>query len=330
VLECLLALTVAGTSCSGKGDLLNFDFAVTNRQGIAALDKTVKVQNKEKTLEGIFVYQVKGRNESYLSIAVDPTGKHLPEMNQTKYFFVKKGVKKSGLVAELGMILLGVTAFGTAYKDAKNQEEHFMGEDENVNKYCVSLEQMVNTNITVPMGLIGIASHEIKFATLTPLKWLFEKYVVSTVGMHNGYEVWVPKVSVNLCGSDYEGVVCKIKNEESAKGLFMHQPVPAWEVKGNCDISNYGSIEFSNNDDKTQGDIPSNPCEGSKIYSNGTCVARPCDGSTEVCDVSEECKPACVSTGFRESYLEISCNSSTTYSVCSDGSSRCIPVCLER
>jgi hypothetical protein len=323
-------------------------------------------------LERILVYEVEGVNNSRLNVAIDPLGEYLPERNQEKGLLQRRGRNRNGLVAELIMVLTGVIALGKAYKDSKHQEDHFMGKDENVNKYCVSLDQMINSNIRVPFGIIGIASNEIKLAAVTPLEKIAKKYVFSEFGNHNGYEVWVPKVSVNLCGSDYNNVVCNIKNENGAIGVWMQPTIPTWEIKGGCDIEyvthnnrnndNHDDNRNNNQSNETRNNgyvpspprnepnnppidepqtptnnssespspsMPTNPCSGSKIYQNGVCIARPCDGQPNVCDVIEECKPACVSTGFESSYLESSCNSSTLYSVCDDGS-RCIPVCLEK
>ena len=232
------ALAAATLSCMGKPEILDVNVEVTNEQGIANLSQPVRVRDEVKNLAGALVYQVEGANNSYLTLGLELNEKPLPERHEMLNGLDNSngpGSHRSALVGELVLVLQTARALNYAHKDAQKQRRQLMGETRNVHKYCVTMEQMTDSYIRVPMGIVGIASDEIKIRTSASLERLFERYVVRKFGRQEGYEVWMPKTAINLCGEDFQGSVCPIDREMLSEKLWMHANMPVWEIKGSCD-----------------------------------------------------------------------------------------------
>lgn len=238
-------------SCSGElGEALEVKMKVTDQQGVADLDPPVIVVNRNRPLANIVVYQVAGEDDSYLIEVIDPStnpiNKHFPERVEAGNLASISGFKKSGLIAEIVITLETVIALDYARRDVKRQESFFTGAEANVDKYCIPLQQLAESNISVPLGIIGVASEEIQLAAEKPLSWIFHNYVIKTYGRHEAYEVWVPRTVTNLCGKSYTGVTCPITTPELSERLWRHHNIPAWEIKGPCQLNSH----YQNNSPK--------------------------------------------------------------------------------
>src|SRR3989344_5202977 len=247
----LVAITAAALavfSCVGKQDILEVEIEPTDLEGKAYLGQPVQVRNEVNVLAGALVYQVQGSNNSYLTLGLEQDSRPLPARQESSAAFSEYGeddfeanrssLNKSALIPEIVLLLQTARSLDYARRDAQKQRRQFMGDLNNVNRYCVTLEQMTESYIRVPMGIIGVASEEIKIRALVPLERLFERYVVKRFGQQEGYEVWVPKTAVNLCGEDFSGIICPIDQEVLSERLWMHANIPSWDIKGPCDPYN--------------------------------------------------------------------------------------------
>ena len=129
-------------------------------------------------------------------------------------------------------------------------------------KYCMSKEAISSSTVEAPVGFIGLILGQDKQQLLQnfvvqPLRSLFEKYIVKKFGDHEGYEVWVPKVAVNLCGENYQELLCTISSQELSERIWSMENIPYWHIKGPCEVK-----KLSEDD----GFGPFNPAEDSEFY----------------------------------------------------------------
>ena len=234
-LATMVAAVLSVSSCVGKQDILDVQIEHTDREGRAYLGQPVQVRNEVNAIAGALVYQVHGSNDSYLTLGLELDSRPLPARQESGEAPSERGVNRSALIPEIFLLLQTAKSFDYARRDAQKQRRQFMGDLNNVDRYCVTLEQMTESYIRVPMGIIGVASEEIKIRALVPLERLFGKYVVKRFGQQEGYEVWVPKTAINLCGEDFSGIICPIDQEYLSEKLWMHANIPSWDIKGPCD-----------------------------------------------------------------------------------------------
>ena len=203
------------------------------------------------SLEGIVVHYIHKGNKNIV-LSVDPLGNYFPEvtnfsLSETDSFALTlnenlETQKQPLLGAAIVLIMKGIGLGNKIYKEAsKMQWGDLLEEGKDVNKYCMTLAQMQNDYIDVPAGLIllaaeqaGYDTEEIKIAVTTPLKEIFETYILYKYGEQAGYEVWSPKEAVNLCGGSFEGVVCDITTESLSQKVWNPDGVPVWKIVGAC------------------------------------------------------------------------------------------------
>jgi hypothetical protein len=253
----------------------------------------VKIKNENgEGLEGITVYLSHKGNKNIL-VSVDPQGNHFPEAtdfnltstdNYALTLSEEVEQQQQPLVGIIALIM-GVATLGyKIYKEAtKTQWGDLLEEGKDVNKYCMTLEQMQNDYIDVPAGLIllaaekaGYDTEEIKNSVTTPLKEIFEMYIQTKYGTHEGYEVWSPKEAVSLCGGNYDGVVCDITTESLSQNVWNPNGVPVWKINGYCQpkSSCVPQTEVCNgkdddcDDEIDEGNVCGSDCEPEKSYTS--------------------------------------------------------------
>ena len=231
----LLASTInCGNSVEG---LLSYQKEKTNSSGKVTInDRLFFIKDKYGPLEDITIHYLESENK-YLSLAIDQQGSHFPEIrNGTINNFQSKP-----LLGEILMIMTVAKLTYDFYKNDQARENILLEEHKNVNRYCMTLEQMQKDYLEVPAGMIllslelaGYRMDEIKIAATTPLKSIVEKHIIGKYGEYESYEVWEPKIRVSLCGEEYDGLVCNIDSESLSKKLWNKAEVPLWRIVGSC------------------------------------------------------------------------------------------------
>ena len=217
----------------------------TNSSGEVTLnDKTfaVKSESSKKPLTDIVVHHFFD-GSSGLAIAVDGSKKHYPD-------FVQFGTGNSptstnGGIGTATYALIDETIFlKDTTKDVLSEVANiahgsFLGQDKNFNKYCMTMEQIRTTSVSVPLGLVliaakaaGVKTKVLKNAGNKLLGSALEAYIVAEHGVQSAYEVWVPKTAVSLCGQKYTGVTCSLTQNDLKKIWDPNKPI--WMVKGAC------------------------------------------------------------------------------------------------
>ena len=220
-----------------------------------------------KQLQGITVHYLTRGGKS-LVVAVDSHGRYYPQiesfssdssstsqdalsaldtLEQRLQQPQKPQRLQQPLVSTIAVVLGAVKLGYEIYKTMSQSERgELLGSEDNVNRYCMTLEQMQISYIDVPAGLIllaaeqaGYSDEEIKTAVTTPLQEIFERYIEQKYGRHSGYEVRVPKITRSVCGSDDVGTICDINDGRLDK--IWSPEVPIWEIVGPCDPNSNGS-----------------------------------------------------------------------------------------
>ncbi len=209
----------------------------------------VTVKNSEGSrLEDITVHYLnKGREN--LVLAVDRQGNYYPEIEQFTTSSRSSALKQDSLElqtfalsGEEVTILLDVVK--PAYKivtEDMRMEGNLLEQDENYNKYCMTLDQ-ISKGISVPLGVMFLAAESagfgpltkvIKLATVTPLVYIHDMYIRDKYGTHDSYEVWAPKTAMSICGEEFEGAVCDINDGQLSR--LWDPDLPFWQIRGPCE-----------------------------------------------------------------------------------------------
>lgn len=246
----LAGALACGDNLQGQGGALSYQLfyqkGKTDRSGKVIInDKSFLIKDEYKPLENITVHYLESK-KSYLALAVDEQGGYFPEI--TSGNSINSNTSQQNLKQPLwGEILLVMDiATRLAYdfqQDNWSRKKNLLEEQENVNRYCLTLEQMKNDYIDVPAGILllapelaGYETGGLKIALTTPLKALLEKHIITKYGRHSGYQVWEPKTRTSLCEEEYTGLVCKIDREILSKKLWNQAEVPLWRISGPCEV----------------------------------------------------------------------------------------------
>lgn len=221
---------------------LYHEVANTDYRGNAAIENLtiMVVDESRQPLEGMTVHHLH-RGEQYLNIVLDPQGRYFPARQGSNT--AGQALRTDNLLEEIVLVLEKANE-SKILKTYSAPGRTLLEESSAVNKYCLSLEYMNSSYIDAPIGLIallgtlaGAEMEELKIRTTTKLRSLFERYITQKYGSHEGYEVWVPKTGISLCGEQYEEVICPITTELLAQQLWNHD-LPIWEIRGSCSIDN--------------------------------------------------------------------------------------------
>lgn len=243
VLKALAPAFLSGAvACSDNAQgALFYQNGKTDRSGkVTISDKSFLIKDKYKPLENITVHYLESK-KSYLVLAVDEQGSHFPEINSGDLHQSKQKLNQQSLLREILMVLDIAKLAYRFHEDNQTREKILLEEQENANRYCMTLEQMKNDYIDVPAGIVFLApqlagydTESFEVAVTTPLKTLLEERLISKYGRQQGYQVWEPKTRASLCGEEYAGLVCKIDREILSKKLWNHAEAPLWRITGPC------------------------------------------------------------------------------------------------
>lgn len=268
-------------SLEDASHFLSKNISQTDSRGEATLDNllaVVKDKERHSPLSGVTVYFLDD-GEQFLSFVVDESGRYKPGLPQTstsQHALAEEGVVEQPLVGELLFVLTTISAGISLYKSSRESRGTLLDDKGNVNRYCMTLEQMTNYYVNVPAGILflsadtaGYGEEMIKIATNFPLNKLFENHIKEKYGEHKGYEVRVPKTIWSVCGEEYDDIICPITTETLSKRIWEHADVPVWEIKGSCDLENreemieevsvYGNEPGSNNETRPSNDYNPSP-----------------------------------------------------------------------
>ena len=309
LIELITVTLISGTFMANNScDVINnrfleHDLKKINSLGMVELGKrNILVKNRNgKPLQNINVYYLSDEKNEIV-LAVDPLRDYYPEKEE----FSKLEPNKSALIAETILIMDFVENYNNLHQDTTKGPGKLLSIEENTHRYCSTMDNLENSVVNVPFGIISIGHTDIKVALSTPIKTIFRNYVEKQFGKHEGYEVSVPKESVNICGSDYDNVVCTIDSESLSRKVWEPQGMPYWKINGPCNLvekeidNNYGRsndiIEDNPvNDENHNNDVNDTNCEGSQIYKEGKCLQKRCF-SNDDCSIGEDCIDACVTS----------------------------------
>lgn len=241
---------------------VHYEKKTSDAQGQATFGGGAAVQVRDeagKALENITVhYLSKGERNTF--IAVDPQGKYFPERIAARgrasrirqQLYRRSPLDKLEemvleLVCEAFPICDTVETITSVLEEAgQYQQGDVLGEDENVNKYCQTREQILTNTIDVPAGIIilpataaGYPAEKIKNSATTKLKNLAEKYILARYGDQPGYEVWVPKRAMSICGKEYDEAICDLSDGQL--GQLWNADLPYWQIVGGCQPQKTGT-----------------------------------------------------------------------------------------
>ncbi|MDP3734596.1 MAG: DUF1566 domain-containing protein [Nanoarchaeota archaeon] len=240
-----LLLAAGINACSDESKNLAYQQAVTDSSGRVTFNDTPFTVKDDVTLEGITVHYLESNNH-YLALAVDGRGRHFPAVKGGSIDTVEHNLTQKPLLQELIIIMSLAYQGYKLYRSTQSPDRILLEETENINRYCISLEQMKNDYIDLPAGILSLApaagdeAEEIEMTITTPLKMLMENYVINKYGEQEGYEIWVPKIDTSFCGNDYKNVVCPIDTPKLSQRLWNKAEVPIWEIKGPCRLDDTG------------------------------------------------------------------------------------------
>ncbi len=222
------------TDATGRTTLFNQQLSITDE--------------KQQPLPNIKVYGLNnGQQQFYL--AVDPAGEHYPEAvsqhNGNLESHLETGAAKPGSQHNsngiIDLILKTIDYSKKIIATFGNTDQgDFIRGSNDVNLYCMTLEQMKTSYILVPAGIIflttpeGIAGKTVKIANTAALNQIFDAYIKTMYGNEDGYLVAVPQTAIDLCGEEYDGVVCPITSESLSDALWSKRNIPVWEIRGSC------------------------------------------------------------------------------------------------
>lgn len=243
-------LTAGINACSDDSKNLAYQKAVTDFSGRVTFNDTPFTVKDDVNLEGITVHYLES-DDHYLTLAVDGRGRHFPAVKGNSIDTVEYNLTQKPLLQELVIIMSLAYQGYKLYRSTQSPDRILLEETENINRYCISLEQMKNDYIDVPAGILSLApagddAEEMEIAVTTPLKMLMENYVIHKYGEQEGYEVWVPKIDTSFCGRDYQGLVCPIDTQKLSQKLWDRTNAPIWKIIGPCSLDDTGEREASN------------------------------------------------------------------------------------
>lgn len=255
---------------SGNSNL-NYHVGKTDAEGKVSLNgRKIQVRNSVQALEDITVHYLADQ-QNELILAVEGRGNYFPKMEETsrQTFFLREtelvpdqfssGNAPSDDSSDSSLDQVIYLEEGSGYRLTPQSPRKLLAEDENVNRYCLTLEQMQQDYIDVPFGLISLTglSEEIEIAVTTPLKFFFERYVISRYGRHEAYEVRVPKITTNLCDENEirrdQNILCFINTDSLSQRIWSQADIPLWEIRGSCN-----SFNQTNGNEQNEGYEPTN------------------------------------------------------------------------
>lgn len=189
-----------------------------------------------------------GNQHGAILVAVDSLQRFQPEAVQLSFESTVSSPPRNAINQSLKStypldIPLGPIETGIkAYEILSTDERQFLGQRGSVNRYCMTLEQILHSEIDIPAGLVllaaeaaGLETEIVRIAITTPLKEISSRWILRKYGEQVGYEVWVPRTAVNLCGSEYGSqAVCNLTTEDLARQVW-NTNMPYWEIRGKCD-----------------------------------------------------------------------------------------------
>ena len=246
------ALTFGSFYSSGCGSsspasaYVNYEKKTSNAEGKVAFGEKViaQLQDEESQLplENIAVHYLHTEQANTL-LAIDPQGNYYPNLatfSSGEQQLERQRRKAKAIVIGLKAFRAGAGAGKVILDTINNAHGNVLGEDENVTRYCMTLDEIVKTTIDIPAGIIfiapklvyGDAAEVIKIAGTTTLKEIAEKYIVEEYGLQLGYEVHVPKTAMSICGQEYEEAVCDISGGQLEQ--LWSSELPYWQIVGGC------------------------------------------------------------------------------------------------
>ena len=241
---------VLALSCgSNHSDYVTHEIQRTNRAGDVIFDTiSAAVRNESgEGIEDITVHYLTKDNRRML-LAIGSRGAYFPE----KISFLEEGsppagVLRSSLQQSINLVLERATQVRKQTDAIREVVEQYQpGEllesSNDVNKYCMTPEQIEASTIDVPAGLIMLAGANsnvlsdgaltlLKSAVTMPLRDLLHQYLVENYGDSPGYEVWVPKTAMSICGESRE-IVCTL--DENQLSRIWGTDLPYWKINGAC------------------------------------------------------------------------------------------------
>ncbi len=270
-------------------------------------DVTVKVRTEWGTpLDNTSVHYLSGGSATTF-VVVDPKGNYIPQrtvLEDTVRQSLTTETVEQPLLGTIALIMGAVTLGVKVYTElAKSSKRDVLERGTAVTKYCMTREQMSNDLIGVPAGILlltateaGVDIEELKIAAMTPLKEIFERYIVSKYGNHAGYEVHVPVVAVRVCEGKYDVAVC---DPNDLRTIFDPN-LPYWKIAGTCTPSTRQPPVREEPHKE-----PSPECTPLEALCRGNAVYQPdsCGGETlvEQCSATQYCEEArCVDNPVEE------------------------------
>lgn len=270
ILPYFLAGALGAAACTDQTQedttLLKHTVTMTDNNGIAVVEgHTIHVSDEQQhPLEGIAIHHLQ-RNEDYLSLAVDPQGNYFPERRGS--VIAAKSLRAEGYLDEI-LFVLEKADEAQIIEPYTAPGRTLLEESTAVNKYCLSLEYMESAYIDAPIGIIALLGtlagrdlEEIKNKLTTKLKSIFEQHIVTKYGRYEGYEAWVPKTAISLCGEEYDGIVCPVTSEALARQIWSAD-LPIWEIRGACSPEQQrnnpaaGNRDIGNSSSQASCDLP--------------------------------------------------------------------------
>lgn len=298
---------IAASACRDEngGEVLNHTVAKTNAAGEAAIDDlsfSIK-DTGSKPLEDITIH-VLSNNDHYLALVQDEQEKYLPQLGEgslpsSQY---RGNLQRQGLSQTITFLLSAAVIGKRIYTLLRSSQGEFLYAEENVNHYCMTLEQMKHNYIDIPAGVLLLSlpseeEEEIKITHATPIKDIFEGFIVTQYGQHDGYEVVVPKTALSLCEEQYEEILCPIDTETLSRKLWSHAGVPVWRIAGACNPGEQqNDAGASNNQPYGDGRYPTNVGETVQQCNLPSCVQYEVTRCEEPCiylQSGRRCIPSC-------------------------------------
>lgn len=210
----------------------------------------VQVKDRESNpLPGINVHYAFKEDKNVI-LAIDPDGRFVPDRhifsgsaptaNVRRKENAGRNERRAGLLNLINFVLDNTDMVGTIIEEATAPHHgDLLEEGEDVNKYCMKREDVLKKTISTPAGLIllapeaaGMDTTLLRSAIDTPLRNIAEWYIVSRYGQQLGYEVWVPKRATNLCGRNYDALICDLSGGQ-LESLWASD-LPYWRINGAC------------------------------------------------------------------------------------------------
>lgn len=218
----------------------------TNAQGeVSFPERNVRavVRNEDgNPIPGITVHYA-FKDEKNVVLAIDPSGNYIPERAVFSGTSLRRGGNRR-YAASVGEFIEFVLENPKAVDEIVEQlgrphSGDLLEEEEDVNRYCMSLEQITNKTIDVPAGLVvlapeaaGVNTTLVRRAATALLGEIAERHIISRYGEQAGYEVWVPRTAMSVCGEEFDGAVCDISGGQLEQ--IWNPELPYWRINGSC------------------------------------------------------------------------------------------------